>query len=81
MCETRISVDSSSFGLGAVLWQLKDGKLRPVAYASRCLTETKKLYAQIEKEALAVTWACEKFRPFILGLHFCLETDHRPLVS
>ena len=76
MGETRISADSSSFGLGVVLWQLKDSKLHPVAYASRCLTETEKRYAQIEMEALAATWACEKFRPFILGLHFRLETDH-----
>ena len=78
--ETRISADSSFFELRAVLWQLND-KLRLVAYASRCLTETEKRYAQIEKEAFAVTWACEKSRPFILGLPFRLETDHRPSVS
>lgn len=57
-----------------------DGNWRPVAYASKILSETEKRYAQIEKEALALTWACEKFHEFIYGVHFKLETDHKPLV-
>ena len=53
---------------------------RPVAYASRSLSETERRYAQIEKEALAVTWSCEKFSDYILGSRFEIETDHKPLV-
>ena len=44
------------------------------------MSETERRYAQIEKEALAITWACEKFSMYILGKKFAIETDHKPLV-
>ena len=77
---TKIATDASSYGLGAVLLQQHDDDWRPVAYASRAMTETERHYAQIEKEALGVTWACEKYRSYLLGIDFTIETDHKPLV-
>ena len=53
---------------------------RPVAYASRSMTDTERRYAQIEKEALAITWACERFADYILGKAIQVKTDHKPLV-
>ena len=78
--QTKTSADASSFGLGAVLLQAKGTSWQPVAYASRAMTTTECRYAQIEKEALAITWACEKFNCYIMGNHIHLETDHKPLV-
>ena len=79
--DMKVSADASSFGLGAVLLQKEDGEWRPVSFASRSMSETECQYAQIEKEALATTWACEKFAMYILGKTFMIETDHKPLVS
>ena len=78
--ETKISADASEYGIGAVLLQQSSTQWKPVAYASRALSETERRYSQIEKEALAITWACERFAEYIIGKHIKLETDHKPLV-
>ena len=78
---SKVSADAFSFGLGTVLLQQQGGQeWRPLSYASRSMSETEKRYAQIEKKALAVTWACEKFNDYILGSTFLVESDHKPLV-
>ena len=48
---------------------------QPIAYASKSLTTTQQACAQIEKEALALVFGCEKF----YGKNFVAETDHKPL--
>ena len=56
MKEIKVSADASSYGLGAVLEQRStNGTWRPVAYTSRSMSDTEQRYAQIEREALAVT--------------------------
>lgn len=77
---TKISADASSYGIGAVLLQLVDKQWCPIAYASHVMTNTETRYAQIEKEALAITWTCEKFSQYILGKRVLLEINHKPLV-
>ncbi|KAK7096429.1 hypothetical protein V1264_005727 [Littorina saxatilis] len=81
--KTVVSADASSYGLGAVLFQKQtDETLKPVFYASRSMTPTEQRYAQVEKEALAATWACEKFSVYITGLaDLTIETDHKPLLA
>ena len=77
---TKVSADASLYGLGAVLLQQSNDRWKPVSFASRSMSKTEGRYTQIEKEALATTWACEKFANFILGKHIQVETDHIPLV-
>ena len=54
---------------------------KPIAYASRALTDTEKQYAQIEKELLAVVYALEKFNQYVYGKTVQVESDHKLLES
>ena len=58
-----------------------NGKRRVIAYASKALNPTQQRYSQTEREALAIIWACEHYRMYLLGARFNVITDHKPLVS
>ena len=79
---TKISADASSFGLSALICQkdVTTDTWKPIAHASRSMSDTEKRYVQIEKEALATKWACNKFSEYVLGRKFLIETGHKPLV-
>ena len=71
-----IHCDSSETGLGVAL--LQDGQ--PVVFASRTLTPTERGYAQIEKERLAIVFACERFNQYLFGRESVgVQSDHKPL--
>ena len=70
-----LKVDASQNALGAALTQ--NGK--PVAYASKSLTETESRYANIERELLACVFGAERFNTYLYGKHFTIESDHKPL--
>lgn len=76
----NLTTDASQFALGAVLSQGEIGKDRPVAFASRTLNKAEINLSTIEKELLAIVWACAYFRPYLFGRKFILNTDHQPLV-
>ncbi|UYV63312.1 K02A2.6-like [Cordylochernes scorpioides] len=79
---TIVSADASSFGIGGVLRQEQpNGSLKPIAYVSRTLSETKKRYSQIEKEGLAIVWTCERLKDYVTGIKIHIETDHKPLIA
>lgn len=52
-----------------------------MSYASRSLSETEKKYAQVEKEFLAITYACKKFHNYVYGRDIIVKSDHKPVIA
>lgn len=77
--EFIVQTDASERGIGAVLLQGPPGERRPVAFISRKLFPREVRYSTIEKECLAVKWALDSLRYYLLGREFKLETDHKAL--
>ena len=77
---TRIYVDASPQGLGAILTQQQqNGDYQPIAYGSRALTPTESRYSQTEREALAVVWLFQHFHYYVYDNKITIITDHKPL--
>ena len=74
-----VQADASLRGLGACLIQQHKGKYQPITFASKSLTDAETRYANIERELLAIVFACECFSTYLLGRSLVAESDHKPL--
>jgi hypothetical protein len=75
-----VHVDESSITLGEILEQLGAGDLdHPIAFAKKKLLESKHNYNTTKREGLAMVYALQKFRHYLLGKHLKMFTDHSAL--
>ena len=70
----EIMCDASDYAIGAILGQRVDKKLNVIQYASKTLDSAQRNYATTEKEYLAVVFACDKFRPYIVDSKVTVHT-------
>ena len=72
----EIMCDASDYAMGAVLEQKDEKVFKVIYYASKTFNEAQENYSTTEKEMLEIVFACEKFRPYILGSYVIINTDH-----
>lgn len=77
--EFIVSTDASNVAIAGILSQKFNSADLPIAFASRVLNHAERNYSTIEKELLAIVWSVKRFRPYLYGRHFTIQTDHRPL--
>ncbi|GKA45567.1 reverse transcriptase domain-containing protein [Tanacetum coccineum] len=75
----ELMCDASDFAIGAVLGQRHEKHFRPIHYASKIINEAKSHYTTTEKEMLAVVYAFEKFRSYLILNKSIVYTDHSAL--
>ncbi|GJW27420.1 reverse transcriptase domain-containing protein [Tanacetum coccineum] len=75
----KIMCDASDFAVGVVLRQRKTKHFQPIHYASKTMTDAQAHYTTMEKESLAVVYAFEKFRPYLVLSKTIVYTDHSDL--
>ena len=68
--------DASDYAMGAILGQITEKIFRAIYYATKTFNEAQENYSTTENEMLAMVFACEKFRPYILGSHVIIHTDY-----
>ena len=78
---TKMLVDASKAGLGAVLLQFHHDDWHPVAYAGHAMSKSERNYLQIEKETLAVVYGSDQFNQYVYERRYLIESDHKPLQS
>nr|GEY19919.1 DNA-directed DNA polymerase [Tanacetum cinerariifolium] len=75
----ELMCDANDFVIGPILGQCQDKHFRPIHYASKTMTEAESKYTITEKEMLAVVYAFEKFRSYLIMNKSIVYTDHSTL--
>ena len=74
-----VGVDASLHGLGAALWQVVEGARHNIVFASKSLSGAQRNYSAHKRELLGVLFAFRRFRHYLLGRRFELQSDHKSL--
>ena len=77
--EFKLHVDASKKGIGVMLAQKQNGKLRPVRFALRCFTKSESIWNALHQEPCAVKYGLETFRHHLFGRTTKVVTDHANL--
>ena len=76
-----LTTDVSNYAIGAILSQGQEKNDFPIAYASRILNDAERNYSVIEKEVLAIVWACKHIVPHLIEPNINIYTDQRSLTQ
>ncbi|GFR76469.1 polyprotein [Elysia marginata] len=79
--ELILTCDASPDGVAAVLSHQDDMGERPIAFASRSLSQAEKNYSQLDREGLSIIFGVKKFHKFLFGWNVTIFTDHKPLLG
>lgn len=74
-----LDTDASGVSVAAALYQLQNGREKPISFASLTLTPSQRKYCTTRQELLAVVVFTRRFRHYLLGRHFTVRTDHGSL--
>ena len=75
----EVMCDANNFAIGVVLGQREDGKPYVIYYASKTLNEVQRNYTTTEEKFLAIVFALDKFRAYLIGSFIVVFTDHSTL--
>jgi len=79
--EIELHCDASDIGMGSSLMQFRDGKRRPITFASRTYTPAESRYTVTERECLSIIWSIKRYEFYLFNRPFKIITDHHALCS
>lgn len=74
-----VQTDASEYGIGAYIFQKKEGREHPIRFVSKSLAKAQLNWSTIEKEAFAIYYTLKKYEYLLRDVRFILQTDHKNL--